>query len=61
MLELIKSKQLDILTKCPENNKSNYFWANIAMFKLIRIDPGKKRKLNIYFLKNNTNTLEKFI
>jgi N-acetylglutamate synthase-like GNAT family acetyltransferase len=35
--------------KCPVDNESNKFYEHIGL-KLIRVDPGKKRMLNVWLL-----------
>lgn len=46
----VENKQHTILLKCPEDLSANDFYEKLG-FKLIRIEPGKKRKLNVWEFK----------
>lgn len=44
---MIDMLPLPIQLKCPIDNESNNFYKHIG-FELIRVDPGKKRMLNVW-------------
>jgi len=43
----IEHKKSKIVVKCPVHLESNGFYQSLG-FKLIKVDPGRKRRLNIY-------------
>ncbi len=47
MDEAIKLGRESILLKCPIDNESNFFHQSYG-FVLIGVEPGKRRKLNVY-------------
>lgn len=46
---MIKKLPKPIVAKCPVDNESNKFYKRVG-FELIRVDEGKKRKLNVWEL-----------
>lgn len=47
---IINAMERPIRLKCPVDNESNNFYANIG-FELVDVEDGKKRKLNVWELK----------
>jgi hypothetical protein len=48
---IIERIPLPIELKCPLDNESNHFYQHIG-FRKVRVDPGKKRQLNVWRLDN---------
>ncbi len=47
-----------IILKCPVNNSSNFFYEKLGG-KILKIEEGKKRKLNLWLLTRNISNVTK--
>jgi N-acetylglutamate synthase-like GNAT family acetyltransferase len=55
--QMINMLPRPVLLKCPVDNESNKFYEHMG-FTLLRVDPGKKRQLNVWQLGGNGKPAE---